>query len=198
MAIEDTNSGKPETEDLIASSNSEFCVHYSDPTNYVLTMQKLNGENYSQWSRSAEISLLAKNKLGFVTGTCAKPTDLSKVSQWERSNSIVMSWLLHLVEPDIASSVLYCKSAKDIWSDLSDRYGQSNAPRLYQLRKELSTTSQGNNSIAGYFTQLKIVWDEYLSLLNLPACSCGTGSAFITLMYDHQVLQFLMGLNDDY
>lgn len=81
---------------------------------------------------------------------------------------------------------------------MKDRYGQSNAPRLYQVQKTLASISQGNLCVSEYFTQLKTTWDEYLSLISLPTCSCGTGTAFATLLQTQQVMQSLMGLNDDY
>lgn len=71
--------------------NSELFVNNSDPVNSVLITQKLNGENYGQWSRSAKISLIAKNKLGSVNGEYAKPTDASKLLKWERCDNLVMS-----------------------------------------------------------------------------------------------------------
>lgn len=65
METTDSDSGSNE---MIDPSN-ELYVHPSDPSNYILATQKLNGENYGQWKRSAEIPLIAKNKLGFVKGT---------------------------------------------------------------------------------------------------------------------------------
>lgn len=47
--------------------------HHADPSSYKLATDKLNGENFGQGKRSAEISFIAKIKLGFVTGTIAKP-----------------------------------------------------------------------------------------------------------------------------
>lgn len=165
----------------------------SDSISFLLATEKLNGDNYSQWHRSSKISLIAKNKLGFVTRKCAKPVEnYSKYFNWQRCNNIVISWLLHSVGLQIAGSMMYCKRAEEIWKDLKDRYGVSNAPRLYQIQKELCSISQGNNSAASFFAQHKTLWDEYLSITNLPGCSCGNGSAFSKLLQDQQVMKFLM------
>lgn len=164
--------------------HSELYLHHSDPSNYMLTTQKLNGGNYAQWQRSAEISLIAKNKLGFVKGTCAKPDDDDpKAANWERCNNQVISWLLHSIEPNIANSVLYYRTASEIWNNMNDRYAQSNAPRLYQVQKDLSSISQGNNSVSEYFTQLKTSWDEYLAMIKQPVCACG-GTIFMKLLQE--------------
>lgn len=94
--------------------NNELYIHHSDSTHYSLATQKLNGDNFNQWIRAADISLIARNKLGFVDG-CKKPESTSSDSAiWERCNNLVMSWLLHSVEPQISSSVLYCKTAAEI------------------------------------------------------------------------------------
>lgn len=193
MAPENSSASNSSTVD----PSSEMYVHHNDPTNYNLTTQKLNGDNYTHWKSSAEISLIAKNKLGFVTGTCKKPSDdESLIAQWERSNNLVISWLIHSIEPDISNSVLYCKTAVEIWDELSDRFGQSNAPRIYQVQRELASASQGSSSISCYFTHLKTLWDEYLSKIEVPVCACG--KSFVKLLQSQQVMQFLMGLNDDF
>ncbi|GAA0161300.1 hypothetical protein LIER_17648 [Lithospermum erythrorhizon] len=48
-------------------------LHHSDHPNYVLSKRLLNPNNYYKWRRSVEISLLAKNKLGFVNGDIPRP-----------------------------------------------------------------------------------------------------------------------------
>ncbi|KAJ8431076.1 hypothetical protein Cgig2_033684 [Carnegiea gigantea] len=41
-------------------------LHHSDTPNCALTSEPLNGNNYTQWKRSCEVSLSAKNKLSFT------------------------------------------------------------------------------------------------------------------------------------
>lgn len=110
----------------------------------------------------------------------------------------MMSWILHSVEPPIASSILYCKSACDIWNELKERFGQINAPRLYQLQKDLASISQGHLSVSTYFTQLKTLWDEYLTMIDITACSCGASSTFLKFIQQQQLLGVLMGLNENF
>ena len=37
---------------------------------------------------------------------------------------------------------LYADSAKELWSELTERFGDSNGPLLYQLEKEISELYQ--------------------------------------------------------
>lgn len=68
---------------------------------------------------------------------------------------MVTSWILNVLSNDIAESVLYSSSAKAIWDDLDDRFGQSNGAKLYHLQKEIFDLNQGSDDLATYFTKLK-------------------------------------------
>ena len=57
--------------------NDELYLHHLYHPNYILSTSLLNDLSYSPWRRSVEISLLAKNKLGFVTRSCLRPTSTS-------------------------------------------------------------------------------------------------------------------------
>ena len=151
-------------------------LHHSDNSNCGLTSDLLTGGNYAQWRRSCEVSLNAKNKMSFVTRDYPKhANDSPYLPLWERCNSMVISWLLHSMSKDIASSIIYTPC---------------------QLQKEMSNLSQGNLSVSTYFTKCKQLWDEYIVLVTPCACP-STGSA-MKLIERQQLMQFLMGLNDSY
>ena len=172
-------------------------LHHSDTPNCALTSEPLNGNNYAQWKRSCEVSLSAKNKLSFVKGECSKPANNSSLLPlWERCNSMVISWLLHSVNKEIASSIIYTPTASQIWKDLSQRFSYSQGTKIYQLQKELSNLSQENHSVSAYFTKCKQLWDEYVVLVS--PCSCDSNGSAMNLIERQQLMQFLMGLNDSY
>lgn len=115
---------------------------------------------------------------------------------------MVLSWLLNSLSKEIAESVLYSYSAKQLWNDLEDRFGQANGVMLFQLQKELSAVVQGNSSISSYFTKMKSLWDELDALNTFSTCVCdcvcGVKEKGIKAHQDERLLQFLMGLNDSF
>lgn len=127
--------------------NHLYYLHPSDIPGMQLNSLILN--NYNQWSRYMKIALSSKLKLGFVDGTYPKPTgNALLLAHWMRCNNMVTSWLLNYVSIDIRNSIVYMKYASDIWIDLQVRYSQSNFPKLFQLRSEISHLTQGTLSIA--------------------------------------------------
>nr|XP_009597238.1 uncharacterized protein LOC104093214 [Nicotiana tomentosiformis] len=113
---------------------------------------------------------------------------------------MILSWLLNSLSKEIAESILHSQSAKDLWSDLEDRFGQANGAKLFQLQKELSSVVQENSSVATYFIKLKSLWDELDAFNTFFACvckcECGTKVKILKAYQDERLLQFLMGLND--
>ena len=82
---------------------------------------QFDGTGFGDWKRSMLISLSAKNKVGFIDGTIAKPliTD-DHYRSWERCNSMMISWLLGVLDQTIARSVLYFRTSRDIWLNLEE------------------------------------------------------------------------------
>lgn len=58
--------------------------------------------------------LKARNKLGFIDGSIEQPKKDPLLGQWERCDSMVSAWIIHSVNKDIASNVLYCNSIAEI------------------------------------------------------------------------------------
>jgi len=172
-------------------------LHHSDNPNCSLSSEPLTGNNYIQWKRYCEVSLCAKNKMPFVNGDFEKPAaDSPLFPLWERCNSMVISWLLHSVDKDIAASILYIPTVAQIWKDLSQRFSFSQGTKIYHLQKEMSNLSQDNRSVSAYFTKCKQLWDEYVALV--APCSCDSTGSAMRLIERQQLMQFLMGLNDCY
>jgi len=109
--------------------------------------------------------------------------------------------LLHSIRKYIATSVLFCSTAKQVWEELELRYGQSQGTKIFQLQREINNLSQGSSLVSEYFTKCKILWDEYAALVTIPTCphaDCPVGVTTYKLLENQQLIQFLMGLNDVY
>ncbi|KAL5553907.1 hypothetical protein UlMin_041308 [Ulmus minor] len=122
------------TEDI----NSAFYLSNADHPGLSLVSTPLLGPNYNSWHRAMSMALIAKNKIGFVDRSISRPEDDdSLLSFWFRCNNMVMSWILNAVSKDIADSIMYVNNACDMWTDLHERFHQSNGPRIFQLKHQI-------------------------------------------------------------
>ena len=157
-------------------------------------------ENYTLWSRAMRLNLLTRNKLGFIDGTITREafTVDSEKQDWDRCNAMVISWIVNNVSKELVSGILFCSNACVVWRDLKERFDKVNMSRIYHLHKAIATLTQGVSSVAVYFSKLKDLWDEFDSIVPPPCCECPTSKDYADGLLRQRLLQFLMGLNDNY
>lgn len=149
--------------DLIIGLNSfnPLFIAPSDNPSYILVSNIFNGVGFTAWKRSLTISLSTKNKLKFIDGSLPQPSISSpEYSDWYCANSMVISWILNSLHKNIAESVLFLQTARDIWKELNQRYEQADGTHIYQIQQQLYYINQGSDDLATYFTKLAQVWDE--------------------------------------
>ncbi|XP_040998911.1 uncharacterized protein LOC121244770 [Juglans microcarpa x Juglans regia] len=145
-------------------------------------------------------ALRAKNKLGFISGNISKPTDEDDplFDLWERCNDMVVSWIQNSISMDIRSSIAFVDDAQAVWTELNDQFTQQNGPRIFQLKRNLVSLRQDRDSVSAYFGNLKTLWNEIAIYDPISACTCGQLSILNDRHQRDHVIQFLMGLNDQY
>ncbi|XP_056698324.1 uncharacterized protein [Spinacia oleracea] len=166
-----------------------------------------DGKNFLNWSRSIRIALGAKNKLGFLEGKHPKPSEgPDEIQKWTRCDYMVRSWLLATMKPEVASSLVTMQSTKRLWEEIVERHGQTSAPLLFQLKKDMWELQQGYLSVSEYYCKLKDFWDQISEIEDIPECSCGAlakcSCSIVKKMIEREsstkLMKFLMGLNSDY
>ncbi|KAH0771050.1 hypothetical protein KY290_015031 [Solanum tuberosum] len=182
---------------------SVLYLHPSDNPGAPLVPVVFDGIGYRSWKRGIIKSLSVKNKLGFINGDSKKPLSTDPdCKQWERCDNMVTSWILNSLNREIADSVAYVDSALELWTDLEDRYDQTNGAKLYQIQKEINDLIQGVLDVTAYYTKMKKLWEELSSLCIKNhcscACSCGAKDVMHKAEQDRRLIQFLMGLNEVY
>ncbi|XP_021911611.1 uncharacterized protein LOC110825461 [Carica papaya] len=154
--------------------HNPFFLHSGDHPGLIVVIHVMNGNNHNTWECAMWIALNAKDKLGFIDGSVSQPNSTdSMAGAWSRCNSMVISWLLNAVVKDIVDSLFYLENAQAIWSDLQHRFQQSNAPRIFQLKKFMNTFTQGSLTMNTYYTKMKTMWDELKTYQPAPVCPYG-------------------------
>ncbi|XP_074277520.1 uncharacterized protein LOC141601148 [Silene latifolia] len=168
--------------EVVSSDSASVLDYYDDPLflstsdqpNATLASFLFDGHDFLGWKREVLMSLAAKNKDGLLDGSCAMPPVTDKRhKKWRRCDFMVMRWLSNSLDKGLRENFKYVTSSQAFWSDLIERFGQSNALEVYQLTKDLGEVSQDNLSLIEYYGKLKNLWETLDCLDPLPACSCG-------------------------
>ncbi|XP_043694065.1 uncharacterized protein LOC122644738 [Telopea speciosissima] len=191
LPMDDSTSPTPTT----ITISSAYFLHSSDQPGSSLVTPLLDGDNYPTWHRAMLMALEAKNKMSFIDGSLPQPADDSPDHpHWVRCNSMVRSWVVHSTIPTIAHSILWINSAFSAWTDLRERFSLKNAPRIFEIRRSISTHVQGTDSISAYYTEIKSYRDELLSYWAIPSCTCGAMSTLQAVLDDDYLMDFFTGI----
>ncbi|CAH9145484.1 unnamed protein product [Cuscuta epithymum] len=200
---DETKDSSHDSSTLVIDSMSPYFIQSGDEPGDVYVTTLLRDGNYGDWLDEMSNALYAKNKYGFVNGDIPMPKSGSPyLPHWQRANAMVKAWLNSSMEIELRQSVKF-KTAREIWVDLQERFEKESAPRAYELRCSLGAIRQDGQSISAYFSRLRRVWDEMVSINATPSCTCDGCSCNISKQIAKsrdrdQLYDFLMGLDDAY
>ncbi|KAJ0909110.1 putative RNA-directed DNA polymerase [Helianthus annuus] len=200
MTGKDDNAGSSQTLISKLDIGDPLFLHPSDSSSLTIVGIKLKGtENYRVWSSAMKLALEAKNKFGFIDGKCKKNSDDEVLSsQWDRCNSVVLSWLLNSVSEELYLGQVFSKLASEVWVDLKETYDKVDGSIVYDLYKKINCITQNGSSVSEYYHKLNTMWKQFDAVLQLPTCSCQAAKDFNDFSTLIKLMQFLMGLDDVY
>lgn len=86
---------------------------------------KLNGNNYLAWSRAMELFITGKGKKDHLLGKVVIPAETDvKFQAWEAENSMLMSWILGSMNPDIGETFMLYNTVEEIWRATKEMYSK--------------------------------------------------------------------------
>ncbi|GJW49671.1 retrovirus-related pol polyprotein from transposon TNT 1-94 [Tanacetum coccineum] len=138
----------------------------------IVTIKLTGTENYKVWSIAMTFALRNHNKLGFIDGSREKDnTNPALANQWDMSNSI---------------------------NDLKDTYDKVDGFAIFILHKNINSLNQSGVFLVDYYNNLNSLWKRFDAMVSLPACTYEAAAHFEKHNHLIKLMQFLMGLNDNY
>lgn len=116
----------------------------------LIVTDKFNGANYREWAQAIKLAVGGRGKMGFLTGATKEPPEAETQAraQWHADNSLVSSWLIKAMTPEIKRSFIFLPSAKAIWVAARESYSDGeDLARLYELETKAWTRKEGDNEI---------------------------------------------------
>lgn len=190
-----------------SDNKSPYYLHANESPTLQLVSSLLDSSNYHEWARAMKVASSSKNKFGFINGLIKMPSiDDPKFFFWELCNNMVVSWLVRSLSPTIGRSVLWIDTAEGVWADLKKRFNKQDVFRIVEIQAKIYQTKQGSRNVNEYFTQLKLLWDEFLVLRPAPTCicdqKCKCSDSFLakamTNFENDMLCVFLIGLDEKY
>ncbi|XP_013613663.1 PREDICTED: uncharacterized protein LOC106319820 [Brassica oleracea var. oleracea] len=179
-----------------AARTSPYYLHPSDNPGALITSVLLKGDNYTECATELSNSIQAKQKLGFINGTIAKPTTEPDLTRWLATNSMLVGWIRTSIDPKIRSTVTFVPEAHKLWENLQRRFSVKNGVRIHQVRDSINTCQQTGQSVIEYYGRLTKLWEELDNLTTTRACTCEAATDIEKERDEIRVHKFLFGLDE--
>lgn len=184
---------------IIKNSSDTSPASFDHQNSLQITIHKLNGQNFLQWSQSVKMYLRGRGRLGYLTGAIPTP-DVADPSyaKWESENSLIMAWLINSMEIDIGKTYLFLSTAREVWDTVQEAFSDlENSAQVFELKSKLRDQRQNSLTVTQYYGILYNLWQE-IDLFYVPAWKCPDDASSYQKMLDRERLfDFLHGLNRD-
>ncbi|GKB91118.1 putative retrotransposon gag domain, retrotransposon copia-like protein [Tanacetum coccineum] len=194
------NEGVSGSSDLNFTFGDPLYLHPNDIGGSPIVTIKLTGtENYKVRNIVMTFALRNHNKIRFIDGTCEQDnTNPALANQWDMCYSVVFTWILNSLSSDLYADAIYAKSAFELWNDLKDTYDKVDGFAVFNLHKSINSLNQNGASLADYYNNLNSLWKQFDAIVSLLACTCEAAEHFEKHNQLIKLMQFLMGLYDNY
>ncbi|CAL1393241.1 unnamed protein product [Linum trigynum] len=151
--------------------------------------------------------LKTKHNIGFIDGSLPMPERTHpEFLLWGALNTMVLCWILNLIDKDIRHSVLQHEVAQTLWDELKKRFGSYNALRLANMKEAIDCFKQDSLSVTQYYVHLKGLWEEYLQFnpiidydcVIVRTKPCAAVEAFKERHDTKHLIKFLHGLRPEF
>lgn len=99
--------------------SNPFYLSSSENLGLAITSVIFNGSTFLAWSKSIQLILGAKLKLGFIDGICIwLENDKIQLEKWSRCDDMIRCWLMNSMAKELYKGFGYAKSAKELSDDV--------------------------------------------------------------------------------
>ncbi|GAB2272549.1 hypothetical protein Dimus_038981 [Dionaea muscipula] len=141
------------------------------PATTKLTDVRLSGDNYFQWRRRVDVSIMGMELEDHLTETGpSTEKDPIKTKAWARADARLYTRLLNSMDSSIADLVTHCSTVKDIWDYLTLLYsGKDNMNRLYDVSQSFFRPQFSETFLGAFFASFKKTYEEFNELMPITA-----------------------------
>ena len=155
---------------------------------------KFDGGNMFKWSKMINLTLYDCQLGDHLTENPREETN-PEYKKWKAEESLILSWMLRSMTPEIRRDFLYCDTVREMWDDIQ-KYSEEQTHDwcIYELNVQASQARQGGDNVLQYTSKVKAIWREidYLWPTQNPQ--------YVERQYilKQRLFTLLMGLNSVY
>ncbi|KAM1191969.1 hypothetical protein ACFX2G_012596 [Malus domestica] len=137
---------------------------------------KLGDDNFVKWGYQFQSVLIGYDLFDFFNGESVCPpkfvidteSGVTKeitlaYKEWVKKYLALLSLLILTLTDDAMDHVIGCKTSREAWTVLQERYGSVSRVRINQLKTEFHTAQKGRETVDKFLLRLKTIRKQLVS-----------------------------------
>ena len=159
---------------------------------------KLNDRNYTVWSRLMSLAIKGRGRLKHIIGPSPNE-EASEYQKWQEADSIVITWIIENIEPDLVTQYLDYPTAQELWKGIEATYSSGRDQlQVYDLTVRGYNIKQAGQTIEKFYNTLQTIWKEIDRRMPNPMVCSDDITTHNKLIQQGRLYQFLQGLDDSF
>jgi hypothetical protein len=137
---------------------------------------RLTNDNYMFWRAQVGPLLQSNLLMGYVDGSILCPPKLAEPSNsmvpqlnpayqhWVHQDQAILSAFVSSMTESVVGMVMFASSSREAWETLAGAFAATSFARSSSLRQQLAEMKKRDMSITVYFTKMKALADELMSI----------------------------------
>lgn len=123
----------------------------------------LDENNYLLWKFQIETAARGYGLSEYINGTIQVPPKViinsegtaitnQEYTLYLRQDSLISSWLISSISPNLISQVIGCTTSHEIWKIIQQSFNTQSSAKIMHLKRQLQQSRKGDLSIREYLT----------------------------------------------
>lgn len=138
---------------------------------------RLGERNFMKWSFQFQSTLAGNGLFGYYDGSEIAPPryvlntegeildeETAAYKAWKQTDMALLSLLMATLDEDIVDVIIGCKTSRQAWLALQERFSAVSRVNIMQLKTELQTIRKGGECIEKYLQRVKSARDQLMSV----------------------------------
>ncbi|XP_071714290.1 uncharacterized protein [Rutidosis leptorrhynchoides] len=89
------------------------------------------------------------------------------LGQWDRCNSVVLTWILMSLFEDVYNGQIFSKTVEAVWNELKETYDKIDASVTFNLYQKINSCSQSGQPLSDYYHKLNVMWRKFDDMIKI-------------------------------
>lgn len=176
MAQDEDNQSREESTNIVNTTINQTSKTFEESLKSIINPQTqlitvtLDDSNFLLWKFQLEMAIKGYGLQKFIDPETKIPPQVAANQEgqitantdfliYSRQDSLLCSWILSSISPNLLSSVIGCKTSLEVWNAIHQNFNSQAAARIMSYKRQLQNIRKESMNVREYLSKIKNLCD---------------------------------------